>query len=180
LSSDRSLSGSHPLNANDVLRYHKTSPQRAGFDVSRRAEVVFQEVDMHKRTSINLTFWGLTLAAGLLSLVAGSAVRANSPTLITVSVVVTDSQTGQPVNQAHLTLVFQTAKDPNNALKRSKTISYTAKTDAQGRCRFVYIPEGPVKLMVTEDRHQTFGQAFDVSKDHSTLEVKMKPPQPLL
>ena len=123
---------------------------------------------------------GLLLAAGLLAFVASTSLRANSPDLVTVSVVVTDSATGQPVNQAHLTLVFQTPKDPNNALKRSKTISYTAKTDAQGRCRFVYIPEGPVKLLVTEDRHQAFGQTFDVSKDHSTLEVKMKPPQPLL
>jgi hypothetical protein len=118
--------------------------------------------------------------AGLVGLAGGRALRADSPNLITVSVVVTDSQTGQPVNQAHLTLIFQTPKDPNNALKRSKMISYTSKTDAQGRCRFVNIPEGSVKLMVTEERHQAFGQAFDVNKDHSTLEVRIKPPQPLL
>jgi hypothetical protein len=123
---------------------------------------------------------GLALVAGLFAFFASTWLRASSPNLITISVVVTDSQTGQPVNQAHLTLVFQTPKDPNNALKRAKTISYTAKTDGEGRCRFVYIPEGPVKLLVTEDRHQTFGQTFNVSKDHSTLQVKMKPPQPLL
>jgi hypothetical protein len=122
----------------------------------------------------------LALATGSLSVTADKALRADSPNLITVSVVVTDSQTGQPVNQAHLTLVFQTPRDPNNAFKRAKTISYTGKTDAEGRCRFVYIPEGSVKLMVTQDRYQAFGQAFEVSKDHSTLEVKLKPPQPLL
>ena len=135
---------------------------------------------MQHRARITQHTRGLALAVGLLSFVAITSLRASSPDLITISVVVTDSATGQPVNQAHLTLVFQTPRDPNNALKRSKTISYTAKTDAQGRCRFVYIPEGPVKLLVTEDRHQTFGQTFNVSKDHSTLEVKMKPPQPLL
>jgi len=134
---------------------------------------------MQRRAQIIPGTWSVALAAGLLGF-ASTALRAKSPDLITVSVVVTDSETGKPVNQAHLTLLFQTGKDPNNALKRSKTISYSAKTDAQGRCRFVYIPEGPVKLLVTEERHQTFGQTFDVSKDHSTLEVKMKPPQPLL
>jgi len=129
---------------------------------------------------IKVTLGALAVMAGLLGLAGGRALRADSPNLITVSVVVTDSQTGQPVNQAHLTLIFQTPKDPNNALKRSKMISYTSKTDAQGRCRFVNIPEGSVKLMVTEERHQAFGQAFDVNKDHSTLEVRIKPPQPLL
>jgi len=132
----------------------------------------------HRRIAVALE--ALTVAAGFLSLTQDRALRADSPNLITVSVLVTDSQTGQPVNQAHLTLIFQTPKDPKNALKRSKTISYTGKTDAQGRYRFVYIPEGQVKLMVTEDRHQTFGQSYDVSKDHAALEVKMKPPQPLL
>jgi len=135
---------------------------------------------MRHRLRIALTLGVLALAASLLSVAWSTALHADSPDLVTVNVVVTDSQTGKPVNQAHLTLIFQSAKDPNNAFKRAKTISYTGKTDAEGRCRFVYIPEGSVKLMVTEGRHQAFGQTFDVSKDHSTLEVKMKPPQPLL
>jgi hypothetical protein len=167
-------------NASGHLRYHETSancqaqPHRH-FDAPTSRRLI-----MHARERITPARWGLALAAGLLSIGASTSLRADSPNLITVSVVVTDSQTGQPVNQAHLTLVFQTLRDPNNALKRAKTISYTAKTDAQGRCRFVYIPEGPVKLLVTEDRHQAFGQTFNVSKNHCTLEVKMKPPQPLL
>ncbi|HXJ92244.1 MAG TPA: hypothetical protein VMT20_05125 [Terriglobia bacterium] len=135
---------------------------------------------MRYHLRIALTVGVLALAAGLLSLVGGTALRADSPNLITVSVVVTDSQTGKPVDQAHLTLIFKKGGDPDNAFKRSKTISYTGKTDAQGRCRFVYIPEGSVTLMATEGRHKAFGQTFDVSKDHSTLEVKMKPPEPLL
>ncbi len=135
---------------------------------------------MRHRLRIALTLEVLALAAGLLSLAGGAALHADSPNLVTVNVVVTDSQTGRPVNQAHLTLIFQSPRDPNNAFKRAKTISYTGKTDAEGRCRFVYIPEGSVKLMATEDRHQAFGQTFEVDKDHSTLEVKMKPPQPLL
>jgi len=135
---------------------------------------------MRHRLRIALALGVLALAASLLSVVRSKALRADSPNLITVNVVVTDSQTGEPVNQAHLTLVFRSPADPDNAFKRAKTISYTGKTDAHGRCRFVYIPEGSVKLMVTEDRHQAFGQTFEVTKNHSTLEVKMKPPQPLL
>lgn len=177
---DQSTSGCCSTNADGRLRYHGSLSERAGMGVVRHVELVFPGVDMEHRARITLTLCGLVLAASLSGFVGNATLRADSPALITVNVVVTDSQTGQPVNQAHLTLVFQTARDPNNAFKHPKTISYTAKTDAQGRCRFVYIPEGTVKLMVTEDRHQAFGQTFEVSKDHSTLEVKMKPPQPLL
>ena len=42
------------------------------------------------------------------------------------------------------------------------------------------IPEGTVLLIVTEEHHQTFGKQFDVSKQNSLLEVKLKPPQPVL
>ena len=100
-----------------------------------------------------------------------------SPSLITITVVVTDSRTDKPVNQAHLTLVFR--EKLGKAIKY-KTHAYSAKTDAQGRGRFVYIPEGTVELMVTGEGYQAFGREFEVSKDHATLEVKMKPPQPLL
>jgi hypothetical protein len=171
----------HLMNADALLRYHESSwPQRANSISTWGVNVELPEVDMHHRPRIRVAFGALALAAGLLGLTWGETLHADSPSPITVSVVVTDSQTGEPVNQAHLTLIFQTPKDPNNAFKRAKTIAYTSKTDAQGRCRFVNIPEGPVKLMATQERHQAFGQTFDVSKDHSTLEVKMKPPQPLL
>jgi hypothetical protein len=110
---------------------------------------------------------------------AGIIVEAQtpSPNLITITIVVTDAKTEKPVNQAHLTLVFR-KKDSRNS--RTKTLSYSAKTDAQGRGRFVYIPEGTVQLMVTNEGYQAFGREFEVSKDHATLEVKLKPPQPLL
>jgi len=126
----------------------------------------------------------LPLAAIILALTTGPAAAlprgSDSPDLITLSVVVTDAQSGKPINQAHLTLMFLQGRDPNNAFKRGKMISYSAKTNEQGRCRFVYIPSGTVKLLVTDAQHQTFGQEFEVSKEHSTLHVKLKPPQPLI
>ena len=104
----------------------------------------------------------------------------DSPSYITITVVVTEADSGKPVNQAHLTLQFQTPKKKDNALSRGKTLAYSAKTNAQGRCKFLFVPEGAVKLLVTEDRHQAFGKEFEVSKENATLEVKLKPPQPLL
>ena len=100
-----------------------------------------------------------------------------APNLITITVLVTDAKTEKPVSQAHLTLIF---RKKESRASHTKTLSYSAKTDAAGRCRFVYIPEGTVQLLVTEERHQTFGREFDVTKDHSILEVKLKPPQPIL
>lgn len=118
----------------------------------------------------------LLLAAAAWS-VALADQQSQSPNLVTITVVVTDARTDKPVNQAHLTLVF---REKLGKAVRYKTHSYSAKTDAQGRGRFVYIPEGTVELMVTGDGYQAFGREFEVSRDHATLEVKMKPPQPLL
>ena len=116
------------------------------------------------------------VTAGLLFFL-GPSLRANSPTLINVTVSVTDADTGKPINQAHLTLQF---REPGGKLKRSKMLSYSAKTNAEGRYKFVDIPEGTVVLVVTEEHHQTFGKQFEISKESPVLEVKLKPPQPVL
>ena len=119
----------------------------------------------------------LAVAAVVSGSSSGPAPAVDTPGLITIIVQVTDAKTEKPVNQAHLTLIFRSKEGRSS---RTKTLSYSAKTDAQGRCRFVYIPQGTVRLLVTEEGYQAFGREFDVSKDHSTLEVKLKPPQPLL
>src|SRR5690242_20599714 len=105
------------------------------------------------------TAW-LVLAAASSGAALGDE-HAQSPGLITITVVVTDAKTEKPVNQAHLTLVF--SEKLGKAI-RTKTHSYSAKTDAQGRGRFVYIPEGTVQLMVTHEGHQAFGREFEISK----------------
>lgn len=117
----------------------------------------------------------ITAAAFLLLL--GPSLRASSPALISLTVSVTDADTGKPINQAHLTLQF---REPGGKLKRSKMLSYSAKTNAEGRYKFLNIPEGTVVLVVTEEHHQTFGKQFEVSKQNPLLEIKLKPPQPVL
>lgn len=137
---------------------------------------------MTRRSWMRLTV--LSAAASLLaSMAVPCALRAlqsqaPSPEPITLTVVVTDAQTGNTISQARLTLTFREPKQ--GQLGRAHTLSYSAKTDSQGRYRFPYIPPGTVTLMVTDEHHQTFGKQFDVDKDHNTLEVKLKPPQPLL
>jgi hypothetical protein len=119
----------------------------------------------------------LAVVAALPFLASSPPALASSPELISVTVAVTDAESGKPINQAHITLQF---REPGGMLKRSKMLSYSAKTNAEGRCKFVGIPEGTVLLIVTDERHQTFGKQFDVSKENPLLEVKLKPPQPLL
>jgi hypothetical protein len=96
---------------------------------------------------------------------------------LSLTVAVTYAETGKPINQARLTLQF---REPGSNLKRSKMLSYSAKTNAEGRYKFVDIPEGTVLLIVTDERHQSFGKEFDVNKGNPLLEVKLKPPQPQL
>ena len=105
---------------------------------------------------------------------AGSAASAERTS---VNVLVKDAETDQPIYQARLTLRF---REPGGKLRRSKWLSFSAKTNAQGRYRFTLIPKGAVRLTVTAERHQTFSKEFEVDKDNEILEVKLKPPQPLL
>jgi hypothetical protein len=157
-----------PLKRVDYLRYHEN--WACGVRGARRRLPPRGTMKTRAITAC------LVLAAAI-SGVAVAGQEAPAPNLITITVVVTDAKTEKPVNQAHLTLVF---REKLGKAIRFKTLSYSAKTDAQGRGRFVYIPEGTVQLMVTNEGYQAFGREFEVSKDHATLEVKLKPPQPLL
>lgn len=102
-----------------------------------------------------------------------SAARTN------VTVVVTDAESGQPISQARLTLQFTEA---GNALKlkRSKGLSYSAKTNPQGRYKFPDLPMGTIRLIVTAERHQTFSKEFELERENQVIDVKLKKPQPLL
>jgi 5-hydroxyisourate hydrolase-like protein (transthyretin family) len=93
---------------------------------------------------------------------------------VSLTVVVTEAETGDPVSQARLTLTFKQQG------KLHRSISYSAKTNAQGRYRFTNIPKETVRLLVTADRHQSFGKEIEVEEDNQVIEVKLKKPQPLL
>ncbi len=104
---------------------------------------------------------------------------ADSVEYTSVIVVVKDAETSQPVSQAHLTLQF---REPGKKLKPKlpKHLSQYAKTNNQGRYRFQGIPKGPIHLIVTSEKHQSFGKDFEVEQDNQVLEVILKKPQPLL
>jgi len=93
-----------------------------------------------------------------------------------LTVVVKDAASDQPIANAHLTLNF---REPRK-MKRDRTLSYSAKTNPQGRYRFVHIPKGTIHLLVTAERHQSFGQDLELEQDNQVFEIKLKKPQPLL
>ena len=95
---------------------------------------------------------------------------------ISFTVVVKEADTGGPVSQARLTLIFQKL----GMFHHSKTISYSAKTNAQGRYRFTNIPKGTVRLIVTAEHYQSYGKDVELEEDNQVVEVKLKKPQPLL
>ena len=127
---------------------------------------------------------GMLLPLGALMLVwtsLGIRTRAQSEEKghTNLTVVVTDAQTNQPINQARLTLEFTEPGDPTK-LKRSKKLSYSAKTNVQGHYKFPSLPKGTIRLIVTAERHQTFSKEFELEKENEAIEVKLKKPQPLL
>jgi hypothetical protein len=93
---------------------------------------------------------------------------------VSLTVVVKEADSGDPISQARLTLTF---RQPG---KLHRTVSYGAKTNAQGRYRFTNIPKETVRLFVTADNHQSFGKEIDLEEDNQVIEVKLKKPQPLL
>ncbi|MGO8733283.1 MAG: carboxypeptidase-like regulatory domain-containing protein [Terriglobia bacterium] len=91
-----------------------------------------------------------------------------------LTVVVKEADTGDPISQARLTLSFQ----PPGRLRHS--VSYGAKTNAQGRYQFTEIPKGTVHLSVTAEHRQSYGKEIELEEDNQVIEVKLKRPQPLL
>jgi hypothetical protein len=104
----------------------------------------------------------------------GQAQARSHPPLTNVIVVVTDAPTHKAIFQARLTLEF---RDPDS--RRGKIISFSAKTDLQGKYRFTFIPMGPVLLMVTDPNHQTFGKQFQIAQQNQILKVSLRGKQPL-
>ncbi len=102
-------------------------------------------------------------------------VEARSPSLGTLIVHVVDARTGRPIFQASLTLQFRKPGSPWK-LKRGKMISYSAKTDEKGFCKFPYVNEGTVELMVTAPEHEAFGRTYQFTKNDQVVEVKLRKP----
>ncbi len=127
----------------------------------------------------NLTIFGLVCAAVLFLVGFCLQAKAQSVERTSLNVVVKDAETGQPIPQAHLTLQF---REPGKKLKPKlpKHLSYSAKTNPHGHCKFINIPKGTIRLLVTAERHQSFGKEFELELDDQVIEVKLKKPQPLL
>jgi uncharacterized GH25 family protein len=106
-----------------------------------------------------------------------TSARAAEGSHTNIRIVVADWDTGKPIYQARLTLIFQ-EKSTTMKVKHSKPISFSAKTDLQGRYRFTDIPKGTVRLMVTAERHESYGKDIKIEKDNQEILVRMKKPQP--
>ncbi len=148
-------------------------PQRSG----RRIEVGERE---------SMASWKLRELGSISALTAVFWLLASAPPVcsggvstVDLTVIVTDAVTNQPINQAKLTLQFREPGDVRH-FKRPKWVSYSAKTNPQGRYRFTDIPVGTVHLIVTDPDHQTFGKDFSIDQAHPEITVKLKKPHPLL
>lgn len=130
----------------------------------------------------NLIAAGVLLSAGL-ALSAHAQGQNETPTkesgVGNLIIEVRESETGEPISQARLTLQFEEPGDPTR-LRPPKKFVYSAKTNAQGRYKFTSINKGPVRLYVTMERHQSYGKELQFDKDNQVIVVKLKKPQPLL
>ena len=97
----------------------------------------------------------------------------------TVIVEVVDTDTGQPINGARITLQFTEPGTPGR-FGKSKKLSYSSKTNAQGRCKLSEINKGTIVLSVTADGHQSYGKELQLERDNQVFEIKLKKPQPLI
>jgi hypothetical protein len=96
-----------------------------------------------------------------------------------IVVVVKEYDTGQPISQARITLQF-TVPGSTSRFGKSKKISYGAKTNAEGRYKFMDINKGAIVLTITAAGHQSYGKELQLEKDNQVFEIKLKKPQPLV
>ncbi len=133
------------------------------------------------RTKLFVAAWvstSLVLCNGFIRLAHAQAGKPSSET-VNMIVLVKEADTGQPISQAHLTLQFTEPGDLSR-FGKAKKILYNAKTDTQGRYKFVGINKGTIVLTVTEPGHQTYGKQLQLENDNQVFEVKLKKPQPLM
>jgi hypothetical protein len=133
-----------------------------------------------QHTKLFVAAWvatSLLLFVGLIHTLYAQGHKASSETTSMI-VLVKEADSGQPISQAHLTLQF-TEPGGYGRLGKSKKITYNAKTDTQGRYRFVDINKGTIILTVTAPSHQTYGKELQLEQDNQVFEVKLKKPQPL-
>lgn len=121
--------------------------------------------------------FGLVMAVFSPSTWAQTGQSDHEPT--SMFVVVKEYDTGAPIGQAHITLEFFIPHGPTIP-RKGKKISYNAKTDAQGRCKFSEINKGQIVLMVTAPEHQGWGKELQLEKENQVFEVRLKRPQPLI
>lgn len=112
-----------------------------------------------------------------LSVGAAMPARLMAAQQTTVQVLVKDAKTGDPIYQAHLTLRF---RKPGGFLRSPGIISYTAKTDKNGRGSFPFVPMGEITLMITAPDHESFGKIFEIKKNDQLIEVQLRKPRPQL
>jgi Flp pilus assembly protein CpaB len=124
------------------------------------------------------------VAANLLlfaSVSQSARAQSHKPSSETTSMIVEvkEADTGQPISQARITLQFT---EPGGASRfgKSKKISYSAKTNAQGRYKFLDINKGTIVLTVTAEGHQSYGKELQLEKDDQVFLVRLKKPQPLI
>ncbi|HET7213190.1 MAG TPA: carboxypeptidase-like regulatory domain-containing protein [Terriglobia bacterium] len=97
--------------------------------------------------------------------------------ITTVHVQVNDAKTGEPIYQARLTLRY---RQQGGFMRRSQIISYTAKTDKNGKSQFPVVPMGTITLMVTAPDHNTFGKEIDITQDNQLIKVELQKPHEVL
>ncbi len=120
--------------------------------------------------------WGMLCAGTLVMAVLPLPAQTETLERTSITVVVKEADTSEPIRNAHLTLQFQ---EPGK-YRPGKRRAYSAKTNPQGRYKFTDIPKVTIRLMVTAEHHQSFGKELEVTENDQVFEVKLRKPQPLL
>ena len=91
-----------------------------------------------------------------------------------LTVQVTASDTGKPVNRATVIIRFKHGLGVN--LKKIQT-SWETKTSQEGKVTVPSIPHGQITIQVTAANYQTFGDVYELTEPNQTIAVKINPPQ---
>jgi len=134
-----------------------------------------------QHTKLIVAAWVATSLLLFTSLSRSTHAQGGKPSSETtnMTVVVKETDTGQPISQARITLQF-TVPGGAGRFGKPQKLTYNAKADSQGRYKFMDINKGTIVLSVTAPNHQSYGKELQLDKDNQVFEIKLKKPQPLI
>ena len=118
--------------------------------------------------------WGMRFLALSIALLTSLPIVAAVP-MTKLTVQVTASDTGKPVDRASVIVRFRKAHF--KIKMKNMVTSWETKTNQLGAVTLPEMPQGEITVQIIASNFQTFGDVYDLDQTAQTIAIKLNPPQ---